>query len=177
MDESGKTLGKLVEEYNIKPGKIKGGEIKEIFCAKNAVGAEKESKKGRKLLLNEFKRKVRRQPDMAFEGWFKGLKICFDEPLEIEDIDLTRDAIRHIVNGGGKYTSSACECNIFVRDSGDNITDRMKTAVSLSGKVKGMGKDEFFASLEGIPRNDYGDDAETLRMIAVKRAKRIYYGS
>jgi len=176
-DESGKNLPELVEEYNVKPGKIKNGEIKEIFCVKNAVGADKESKKGRKLLLNEFKRKVRRQPDKAFEGWFKGLRVCFDEALEIEDIDLTRDAIRYVTNGGGRYTSSVCECNIFVHGGG-KVTDRLKVALSLPKKIKPMTKDEFYASLpEDMTRNDYSDDEETLRLIAVRRAKREYYGS
>jgi DNA polymerase III epsilon subunit-like protein len=177
VEESGKNLEELIEEYNIKKGEVKKGEVKDIFCTKNAIGAAKESKKGRKFLLNEFKRKVRKQPDKLFEGWFNGMRVCFDENLEIEDIDLMRDIIRHIVNGGGKYTSSVCECNIFVHGGG-KVTDRLKVALSLPKKIKPMTKDEFYASLpEDMTRNDYSDDEETLRLIAVRRAKREYYGS
>jgi DNA polymerase III epsilon subunit-like protein len=176
VNDTGKALPELIEEYNIKPGRIRKGDVREIFCTRNAVGADKNSKKGRKLLLNEFKRKVRKQPGHIFEGWFKGLRVCFDETLEIEDIDLTRDAIRHIVNGGGKYTSSVCESNLFVHGGG-KVTDRFKAALSLAGKIKAMPMEEFFASIEGMERNSYEDDAEVLRMIAVRRAKRMYYGS
>jgi len=176
VEDTGRTLPELIEGYNIKPGRIKRDEIRDIFCTLNAVGADKESKKGKKILLNEFKRKVRRQPDKVFEGRFKGQRVCFDEALEIEDIDMTRDVIRHIVNGGGRYTSSVCECNIFVHGGG-KVTERLKVATTLAGKIKAMPRDEFFLMLDGMERNDYADDAEVLRTVAVKKAKREYYGS
>ena len=176
-NSTGKTLNKLVEEYNIKPGKLKNDEIKEIFCSRNAVGALKDSKRGKKLLLNEFKRKVRRQRELAFEGAFSGMRVCFDEHLEAADIDFTRDAIRHIVNGGSKYTSSACECDIFVCDEGGE-SSRLHAAFTLARRgVRIISSEEFFAMLGDLPRQDYPDDCETLRLIAVRKAKRDYYGS
>lgn len=126
LEETGKTLFSVIDEFNIIPGK--NGQEGHVNCYSKTEAwqrATSNSKSSRKILLNYYgdraSDRVKKKGDKL-----KGKAVAISETLTGEDILLARSVAVTVAVEGGEYESSLTRCSLFVCTEGDRLVQRMK---------------------------------------------------
>lgn len=158
LSHEGKTFEQFVEEYSIMPGRINKSGIKNCFTDVVYSGIDYTSVKTKKRLLNEFLLTLPRNKKHDLP--FSRKVICFDESLELDDIDLCRSRIAKLYEMGGRYSSGTESSNVFVYETQDSARYNYAKDSTKSGhKIKFMHVSEFLKQLGDVPSLTFDDGA------------------
>ena len=170
LKQENKTFTEFIDKYAVIPGRI--GESGIHTCYTDIVYSkiDYDSEKLRRKLVSEhvLSQKYNRKYTLPLAKKV----FCFDDELEIGDINLSRDIISAIYALGGRYTSGAANANVFVYDTaGSPRYNYAKATVDEGHRMTFMQRAEFMRLLGQVERHDY-DDAAILQ--ASNRRRRLY---
>ncbi|MBR2967370.1 MAG: hypothetical protein IKC35_01160 [Clostridia bacterium] len=158
LSHEGKTFDEFVGEYSIMPVRINAAGIKNCFTDVVYSGIDYTSVKTKKRLLNEFLLTLPRNKKHNLP--FSRKVICFDESLELDDIDLCRSRIAKLYEMGGRYSSGTESSNVFVYETQDSARYNYAKDSTKSGhKIKFMHVSEFLKQLGDVPSLTFDDGA------------------
>lgn len=140
----------LVRELGIVPGENREDGYSD--CYSRAVYEGRLGQRSRKMryaLFSEFVRGQKR----AEGGALAGKRVCFDEPIELEDVDYSRRLAAAVYAAGGKYVSAE-SCNVFVPRGNSK---RLGYVRANNRRAKIVPEEEFLAEMGELPEIETRD--------------------
>ncbi len=156
LNKSDLTFNEFVDKFAVIPGRI--GESGTHQCYTDIVYSkiDYDSEKVRRKLVEEqvLSLKYNRKPDLPLAKKV----FCFDDDLEIGDINLSRDLITAIYARGGRYTSGVANANVFVyTEPGSSRYNYAKFTVTEGHRLNFMTSEEFLMLLGEILHFEFVD--------------------
>ena len=147
-------LDALIDRLGIVPGENRAEGYSDCYSREVYEGRiGQRSRRMRFALFSGFLREQKR----AEGGALAGKRVCFDDPIELEDVDYSRRLAAAVYASGGKY-ASAESCNLFVPRG---QSKRLGYVKANNRRAKIVPEEEFLELVGDLPEIDTRD-AEVL---------------
>ncbi|MDR3293599.1 MAG: hypothetical protein LBT20_05805 [Clostridiales bacterium] len=122
------------------------------------------TRKMKRILIDEYCKEVR-SGKRDRDGKFKGKTLCLNSKLE-DETDLARKLIGAVLKRGGRYTTEAENCNLFVQGDDTNCQryGKVKKEIENGKRIDTVGVSELIDALGGLPDVVFDDTATLCRI-------------